>query len=180
MVKNTAATLQRIGHNMAITTQFLLDTKELRKLLAQVLTLTPERVIQANTQVDTNTWDTYATVLQLTAQPNGTGIKFDGDAEMEYAQTQYNVLYSVQLIGKDAIQMANRSIPVFSMNSIQNELKRLKIGILQISAVRAVPIAIDGGYEERAQFDLFVSQYTIVREQLNAVTSVEIQLNTEQ
>lgn len=76
--------------------------------------------------------------------------------------------------------MANRSIPVFSMNSIQNELKRLKIGILQISAVRAVPIAIDGGYEERAQFDLFVSQYTIVREQLNAVTSVEIQLNTEQ
>jgi hypothetical protein len=89
-------------------------------------------------------------------------------------------MYSVNVIGKNSILMANRTLPVFSMNSIINELKSLNIGILQISAVRAVPVAIDGGYEERAQFDLFVSQSTIVKEQLNAVNSVEIQLNVEQ
>ena len=165
---------------MAITTQFLFDTKDLRTLLAKVLTLSPERVIEANTQVNTEKWDTYATVLSVTQSINGTSVKFDGDTETEYAETQFNVMYSVQLIGKDSILMANRSISVFKMNSIVNELKRLNIGILLISPVRAVPIAIDGGYEERAQFDLFVSQYTIVKEQLNTVNSVEIQLNIEQ
>ena len=144
------------------------------------MTLSPERVIEANTQVNTEKWDTYATVLSVTQSINGTSVKFDGDTETEYAETQFNVMYSVQLIGKDSILMANRSISVFKMNSIVNELKRLNIGILLISPVRAVPIAIDGGYEERAQFDLFVSQYTIVKEQLNTVNSVEIQLNIEQ
>lgn len=144
------------------------------------MTLSPERVIEANTQVNTEKWDTYATVLSVTQSINGTSVKFDGDTETEYAETQFNVMYSVQLIGKDSILMANRSIPVFKMNSIVNELKRLNIGILLISPVRAVPIAIDCGYEERAQFDLFVSQYTIVKEQLNTVNSVEIQLNIEQ
>lgn len=144
------------------------------------MSLSPERVIQANTQVNTNDWENYATVLQMTPLANGTSIKYDGDTETEYAITNYTVMYSVQLVGNNSIQMANRSIPVFSMNSILNELKALKIGILSISPVRAVPIAIDGGYEERAQFDLFVSQDTIVKEQLNAVTSVELQLNIEQ
>lgn len=165
---------------MAITTDFLLDTTEFRKLIAKVLTLSPERVIAANTQVNTEGWAAYATVLQSTPTPVGTSVSFDGDEETEYAETQYSVMYSIQVLGKNSIQMANRSVPVFSMNSIVNELKRLKIGILQISPVRAVPIAIDGSYEERAQFDLFVSQYTIVSEHLNAVTSVELQLNIEQ
>lgn len=144
------------------------------------MTLSPERVIEASTQVKTEDWETYATVLQVTSQNNGTSVKFDGDTETEYAETQYSVMYSINIIGKNSILMANRTIPVFSMNSIVNELKLLNIGILQISAVRAVPVAIDGGYEERAQFDLFVSQSTIVKEQLNAVNSVEIQLNVEQ
>lgn len=144
------------------------------------MTLSPDRVIQANTQVDTTNWSHYATVLQVTATTNGTSVKFDGLTETEYATTKYTVVYSVQVIGKGAILMANRSVPVFSMNSIVNELKKLNIGILQISPVTAVPIAIDAGYEERAQFNLVVSQYTIVKEQLNAVQSVGIQLNIEQ
>lgn len=165
---------------MAITTVSLFDTKDLRTLIAKVLTLSPERVIEANTQVDTSGWANYATVLPVTYTISGTSISFDGDTETESATTKYNVLYSIQLVGNGSILMANRSVPVFSINSIVNELKRLNIGILQISPVRAVPIAIDGAYEERAQFDLFVSQYTIVKEQLNAVKSVELQLNIEQ
>ena len=149
-------------------------------MLAKVFRLLPERVIEANTQVNTSDWKTYATVLAVTQSINGTSVKFDGDTETEYAETQYNVLYSINVIGENSILTANRSVPVLSMNSIVNELKRLNIGILQISPVRSVPIAIDGGYEERAQFDLFVSQYTIVKEQLNAVQSVELQLNIEQ
>lgn len=116
----------------------------------------------------------------MTSTPNGTAIKFDGDTETEYAITKYSVVYSIQLVGKNAKLMAERSIPVFSMNSIVNELKKLKIGILQISAVRDSSLAIDASYEERAQFDLFVSQDTIVKEHLNAVKSVEFELNIEQ
>lgn len=116
----------------------------------------------------------------MTQNINGTSTKFDGDAEEESANTQYNVMYSINVIGNNATLMANRVVPSLRLNSVVNELKRLKIGILQVSAVRSVPIAIDGGYEERAQFDLFVSQYTIVKEKLNAVTSVELQLHIEQ
>lgn len=137
-------------------------------------------MIAANSQVDTTTWEMYATVLQLTSSKQGTLVKFDGATETEYATTKYSVMYSVQLIGNNAILMAQRTVPVLRMNSTMLKLKELGIGILSISDVRGVPIAIDGGFEERAQFDLFVSQDTIVKEQLNAVQSVDMVLNIEQ
>ena len=66
------------------------------------------------------------------------------------------------------------------LSSSVNELKKLGIGILQISALRDTSIALDAGFEERAQFDILVSQTTIVKEQLNQINSVDFGLQIEQ
>lgn len=96
------------------------------------------------------------------------------DQEIEYSESTDNVLYSVQLIGKNSILLANRLKVSLRLTSSLNELKKMNIGILQISAVRDISLALDSGYEERAQFDLLVSQSTIVKEQLNHITNAEI------
>src|SRR5690606_39119287 len=100
--------------------------------------------------------------------------------EQEYARIRSNVLYSINIIGKNAIMMANRLEPTLRLTKHVNELKKLNIGILQMSAIRDVSGAFDSGFEERAQFDLLVSQDTIVNEQLNNINSVDFDLYVEQ
>lgn len=150
----------------------------LRALIAKMLLPDIVPVISANTQIDTTNIAFYVTVHLATSTPQGTSIKFDGTTE--YAEVKSNALYSIQLIGKNAKLWAERLHPSLRLSSSVNELKKLGIGILQISALRDTSIALDAGFEERAQFDILVSQTTIVKEQLNQINSVDFDLQIEQ
>ena len=150
----------------------------LRALIAKMLLPDIVPVISANTQIDTTNIAFYVTVHLATSTPQGTSIKFDGTTE--YAEVKSNALYSIQLIGKNAKLWAERLHPSLRLSSSVNELKKLGIGILQISTLRDTSIALDAGFEERAQFDILVSQTTIVKEQLNQINSVDFGLQIEQ
>lgn len=156
-----------------INTVELFDPSRLRDLISKQFN-PPELVIQANTQVETTNKAFYITLQQVTSTPQGTRVYMPNDQEIEYSESTDNVLYSVQLIGKNSILLANRLKVSLRLTSSLNELKKMNIGILQISAVRDISLALDSGYEERAQFDLLVSQSTIVKEQLNHITNAEI------
>ena len=150
----------------------------LRALIAKMLLPDIVPVIPANTSIDTTNIAFYVTVHLATSTPQGTSIKFDGTTE--YAEVKSNALYSIQLIGNNAKLWAERLHPSLRLSSSANELKKLGIGILQISALRDTSIALDAGFEERAQFDILVSQTTIVKEQLNQINSVDLGLQIEQ
>ena len=150
----------------------------LRALIAKLIGINPSLVIQSNTQIDTTNIAFYVTVHLAASTPQGTSIKFDGTTE--YAEVKSNALYSIQLIGNNAKLWAERLHPSLRLSSSVNELKKLGIGILQISALRDTSIALDAGFEERAQFDILVSQTTIVKEQLNQINSVDLGLQIEQ
>lgn len=156
-----------------INTVELFDPSKLRDLISKQFN-PPALVIQANTQVETTNKAFYLTLQQVTSTPQGTRVYMPNDQEIEYSESTDNVLYSVQLIGKNSILLANRLKVSLRLTSSLNELKKMNIGILQISAVRDISLALDSGYEERAQFDLLVSQSTIVKEQLNHITNAEI------
>lgn len=160
---------------MTISNQQLFNPSGLRALIAKLIGIDAGLVIPSNSQIDTTNIAFYVTVHLTTSTPQGTSIQYDGATETEYAEVKSNALYSIQLIGKNAKLWAERLHPSLRLTSSVNELKLLGIGILQISALRDTSIALDAGFEERAQFDLLVSQTVIVKEQLNQATSVEIE-----
>lgn len=156
----------------------IFDPTGLHALIAKMLLPDIVPVIPANTSIDTTNIAFYVTVHLATSTPQGTSIKFDGTTE--YAEVKSNALYSIQIIGNNAKLWAERLHPSLRLSSSVNELKKLGIGILQISALRDTSIALDAGFEERAQFDILVSQTTIVKEQLNQINSVDFGLQIEQ
>lgn len=157
----------------------IFDPAKLRELISTRFN-PPVRVIQANTQVDTTNTPFYITLQTVTSTPQGMRKYTKGGAETEYSQSTDNVLYSIQLIGKNSILLANRLRVSLRLTSTLNELKKMNIGILQVSAVRDISLALDSGYEERSQFDLLVSQCTIVKEQQNHINSVDLDIHIEQ
>ena len=162
-----------------ISSQFLFDNSKLRTLIASRIGINANLVRNANTQVDVTNTPFYVTLQQTTSTPQGSRVYQDNVSEIEYSKVTSNVLYSIQIIGKNALMWANRLQPSFRLTSTLSELKKMNIGILQMSAVRDLSGAYDAGYEERAQFDLLVSQDTIVKEQLNNVLTAEIDIRTE-
>lgn len=155
-----------------------LNPVDFRKFIAGLFLPQVVPVFATNQQIDTTNIPAYVTVQQVTSTPQGQSIYMVG--EQEYARIRSNVLYSINIIGKNAIMMANRLHPTLRLTKHVNELKKLNIGILQMSAIRDVSGAFDSGFEERAQFDLLVSQDTIVNEQLNNINSVDFDLHVEQ
>lgn len=156
------------------------NEEKLRALLASLFLPSKVPVYKANSQVDTTKTPFYLTVQQVTSTAQGYSTKYDGDSETEYSLVKSNVLFSVQIIGKGALAWANRLQPSLRLSSVLDQLKNMKVGILQISAIRDLSGAFDAGYEERSQFDLLMSITTIVKEQLNAVHSVELKPNIKQ
>lgn len=154
------------------------DVSKLRALIASRLGISPSLVIDAYKQIDMTNVPFYATVQQTTQQIQGTSTYMVG--EVEYIRMTRVVTYSINVIGKNAILWVERLQPSLRLNSSVNELKKMQIGILQMSSIRDLSLAIDSGFEERAQFDLVVSQDTVVREQLNNINSVDFDLYVEQ
>lgn len=155
------------------------NEQDLRNLIADLIGINRSLVIRSNSQIDTTNIPFYVTLQQVTSTPQGSRV-YQGDvSEIQYAKFTSNVLYSIQIIGKNSLMWANRLQPTFRLSSTLSKLKEMGIGILQITAVRDLSGAYDAGYEERAQFDLLVSQDTIVKEQLNNISTAEINMRFE-
>lgn len=148
----------------------------LRNLIADLIGINRSLVIRSNSQINTTNTPFYVTLQQVTSTPQGSRVYQDDINEIQYAKFTSNVLYSIQIIGRDSLLWANRLQPTLRLSSTVNRLKTMDVGILQTTAVRDLSGAYDAGYEERAQFDLLVSQDTIVKEQLNNILTAEINM----
>ena len=152
------------------------NEQDLRNLIADLIGINRSLVIRSNSQINTTNTPFYVTLQQVTSTPQGSRVYQDGINEIQYAKFTSNVLYSIQIIGKNSLMWANRLQPTFRLSSTVNRLKTMDVGILQTTAVRDLSGAYDAGYEERAQFDLLVSQDIIVKEQLNNILTAEINM----
>lgn len=155
------------------------NEQDLRNLIADLIGINRSLVIRSNSQINTTNTPFYVTLQQVTSTPQGSRVYQDDINEIQYAKFTSNVLYSIQIIGKNSLMWANRLQPTFRLSSTVNRLKTMDVGILQTTAVRDLSGAYDAGYEERSQFDLLVSQDTIVKEQLNNILTAEINMRFE-
>lgn len=164
---------------MTIAKEFIFNPEDLRKLIAKLFLPRTVQVFASNKQINTTNIPFYVTVQRTSSVPQGSRAYQDEVTETQYSKVTNNVLYSIQVIGNDALIWADRLQPSLRLNSTVSELKKLNIGILQMSPVTDISMAIDSGYEERAQFGLLVSQDTIVKEQLNNILTAEINIKVE-
>lgn len=164
---------------MTIAKEFIFNPEDLRNLIAKLFLPRTVQVFASNKQINTTNIPFYVTVQRTSSVPQGSRTYQDEVTETQYSKVTNNVLYSIQVIGNDALIWADRLQPSLRLNSTVSELKKLNIGILQMSPVTDISMAIDSGYEERAQFGLLVSQDTIVKEQLNNILTAEINIKVE-
>ena len=154
--------------------------KDLRDLIAKLFLPKVVPVYRANSQIDATNTPFYVTVYEMPSVILGISTRYDGNTETEYSVAKRNNTFSIQVIGNNAKLWADRLQPSLRLTSVVNELKKMDVGILQMSGVRDLSGAYDSGYEERAQFDIMMLIETVVKDKLNVINSVEVIQQIEQ
>ena len=161
---------------MAITTVWQLDMEEVRRMIAEILTLPDERVFDANNMQDVSELDYFVTVLNSHQLDIGTEIKFNGKDEEEIISTLKEVNISINAYGKNSYQLLCKLTQSMRLTSVWQRLKRLGMGYLRCSEIRSLPTAIDGGEEQRAEVDLIFSINSIIKANVKCGKTVNFNL----
>ena len=162
---------------MAITTVSRLDMTEVRRMIAEVLTLPESIVFDANNMQDVSRLDRFITVLNSYQSDIGTEIKFDGVNEEEIASTARELTISVNAYGKNSYDLLCKLTESMRLTPVWQRLKHLGMGYLRCSQIRSLPTTIAGGKEQRAQVDLTFSINPIVKVSVNRGDTVNFNLN---
>lgn len=149
---------------------------EVRRMIAEVLTLPDELVFDANNMQDVSKLDKFITVFNSYQSDVGTEIQFKGVNEEEIASTLREVTISVNAYGKNAYNMLCKLTESMRFTIVWQRLKRLGMGYLKCSQIRSLPTAIAGGKEQRAQVDLTFSINPIVKAQVNRGDTVKFNI----
>lgn len=149
---------------------------EVRRMIAEVLTLPESLVFDANNIQDVSKLDKFITVLNVYQSDIGTEVKFKGVDEEEIASTLREVTISVNAYGKNAYDMLCKLTESMRFTFVWQRLKRLGMGYLKCSQIRSLPTAIAGGKEQRAQVDLTFSINPIVKAPVNRGDTVKFNI----
>ncbi|MEK2481918.1 hypothetical protein AAAA28_01455 [Providencia stuartii] len=148
--------------------------KAVRRVIAKVSQLPEDRVIDGNGEADVSTWKYFISVNQLTSDPIGTEIKYDGLNEKEIITTTRETIISVNAFGNNAYLLLENFSSALSTHFAQQLFKTIGAGIVRKSQIRNLPTAISGGKEQRAQIDLTLSHNQRIEAPLNRGESVVI------
>lgn len=149
---------------------------EVRRTIAEVLTLPESLVFDANNMQDVSKLDRFITVLNSYQSDIGTEIKFDGVNEEEIASTARELTISVNAYGKNSYDLLCKLTESMRLTPVWQRLKHLGMGYLRCSQIRSLPTTIAGGKEQRAQVDLTFSINPIVKAQVNRGDTVKFNI----
>lgn len=149
---------------------------EVRRMIAEVLTLPESIVFDANNMQDVSRLDRFITVLNSYQSDIGTEIKFDGVNEEEIASTARELTISVNAYGKNSYDLLCKLTESMRLTPVWQRLKQLGMGYLRCSQIRSLPTTIAGGKEQRAQVDLIFSINPIVKISVNRGDTVNFNL----
>lgn len=133
-----------------------------------------DKVIDGNGEMDVSGWPFFVSVNQLTSEPIGTEIKFDGVNEQEIITTTRETIISINAFGKNAYQLIENLSTSINTTFAQQLFKKIDAGVVRKSQIRNLPTAIAGGKEERAQIDLTISHIHRMATPLRRGESVDI------
>ncbi|MDF7667447.1 hypothetical protein PT273_06270 [Orbaceae bacterium ESL0727] len=161
---------------MAITTVSRLDMTEVRHMIAEVLSLADDIVLDANDRQNVANLNSYITVLCSDQLDIGTEVCYDGNNELEIASTLKEVTLSVNAYGKNADDLLCKLTESMRFTSVWQRLKRLKMGYLRCSPVHNLPADTATDNQQRAQVDLIFSTNSITQAEVKRGDSVKFNL----
>ena len=142
---------------MAITTVWRLDMKVVRQMMAEVLSLPSDRVLDANAETDVSKLSYFLTVLAIGQSDLGSEIIYNGKDEVEMLSNLSELTLSINAYGIGSYEAINKLVMSMRLNAAYSRLKSMGIGYLRSSQIRSLPVAISGGKEQRTQVDLIFS-----------------------
>ena len=84
------------------------------------------------------------------------------------------IIMSIGFYRKDALDNARKVCQAVTRESIQDLFRQANIGLIKRSEVRAISEALENGWEERAQFDIFLSIVGTDIDLIESIGSVDI------
>lgn len=157
-----------------ITESFDLD--KFRQLVADLLELPINRVLQWGLQQDVSSFNFFCTVRVNPSAQLATRLKFDKIAEVQTIESQKETTVIVGFHGENSLIMAE----FFQLALISEKANQLfasiKTGLVRTSDVQNLTIPFGGGYEERAEIQLTLSHDFNIEYKQNRIDSVDIGL----
>ncbi|QHJ84908.1 MAG: hypothetical protein [Caudoviricetes sp.] len=143
-------------------------------MIAEVLSLPENLVIDANSEVDVSALSYFITVIESYHSEIGQEINYDGDEEKEVLNSIREVTISVNAYGLNSYEIISKLTASMNLTPVWQALKDLGIGFLRSSQVRNLPTTIAAGKENRAQVDLIFSINHIIQADVRRGDYVQI------
>jgi hypothetical protein len=146
--------------------------------MATVLQLPDERIVLNNQQAFVGK-DSFIMIKVLTSQTLGSDYRFDGNEEREIITDSVETTVSVNAYGRNANDLLGKLVALLKTSRAMSELRKAKMAIPRVSAVRNLTATVGGGYEERAQLDLTVSHVRRVVTDMTRAETVDITIKKD-
>jgi len=153
--------------------------RAVRQTIATVLELPSDLVLDANLSPDVSALKSFITVGIVSSQQVGNEYKFNGGNEKEIITASRLTTVSVNAYGVNAYLLIEKLASLFRTSKAKQMFKRNRLTILKTSAIRNLPTAIAGGFEQRAQIDLTISHIHRIETLINRIDSVDLLLHEE-
>ena len=145
----------------------------LKRVIATVLQLPDETVVLNNQQAFVGKVP-FVMLKVLTSQTLGSDYRFDGTKEQEIITDSVETTVSVNAYGKNANDLLGKLVALLKTSLAMSELRKAKMAVPRVSAVRNLTATVGGGYEERAQMDLTVSHVYRITTDMPRADTVDI------
>lgn len=145
-----------------------------RQLIAQVLGLPVERVMENKSQADTSQYDHFLTVINSSQFEIGSQLSYSGEDELETINSLREVTILVNAYGDNSMLMLSNLVNSMQLAPMRLKMRQLRIGYLRASEIKHVISDSAEEQEVGATVDLIFSINHITQANVNRGESVKI------
>lgn len=157
---------------MPITTVSKLEMTEVRRLIAEILSLPETIIFEEDNIPDVSLLDKFITVLNMSQTQIGKEILYYGEDEEEVISILKEATITVKAYGKDAYEQLCKLTESMQFTPVWQKLKKLRMGYLRCSDIENVSTTSADETVQHAQVDLIFSINPIVKTSVKRGDSV--------
>lgn len=159
---------------MTITTVCQLDMQVVRQLIAEVLELPIDRVLENISPADTTQYDDFLTIKNSAQLEIGSQLTYNGVEQLETITSLREVTILVNAYGENSISILNNLVNGMQLNAIRSKMRQLRIGYLRASQIQNITSENSEKQEVAATVELIFSTNHITQANVNRGESVQI------
>lgn len=158
---------------MDTTTKSEFDICRLRKAIAEALQLPDDAVISG--WLPENTLSAFITVDVMSQQEIGQSRRtFKKDDAIEVVTSSLLSTVAISCYGNNSLRLAAKLKNLLQGSKMTSALRAMNAAVVRFSDVRNLTATVGADYQERGQFDCFISHHHIVATPLEPIEQVDV------